>query len=162
MSDKTQRTPVTPAIRFLRNHDVTYSEHLYEYQEKGGTASVSEALSVDEHLVVKTLIMETDKKQPIVVLMHGDKSVSTKELARILGTKRVAPCEPKSAQKHSGYMVGGTSPFGTRTAMPVYVEASILELDRIYINGGHRGFILDMSPQVLVEVLHAVKIQVAV
>lgn len=139
------KTPMTPAIRVLREAGVTYKEHLYAYVEKGGTASTSAALGVDEHEVVKTLVFEDDRDRPFIVLMHGDRSVSTKELARQLGVKRTAPCAPEKAQKHSGYMVGGTSPFGTRTPLPVYVERSVLSLPRIFINGGHRGFILEMS-----------------
>ena len=120
------KTPMTPAIRVLREAGVGYKEHLYAYVEKGGTASTSAALGVDEHEVVKTLVFEDDRDRPFIVLMHGDRSVSTKELARQLGVKRTAPCAPEKAQKHSGYMVGGTSPFGTRTRLPVYVERSVL------------------------------------
>jgi len=158
----TAKTPVTPAIRVLREAGVSYKEHLYAYVEKGGTASTSAALGVDEHEVVKTLVFEDDADRPFIVLMHGDRNVSTKELARQLGVKRTAPCAPEKAQKHSGYMVGGTSPFGTRTRLPVYVERSVLSLPRIFINGGHRGFILEMSVQDLCRVVSPTPVDVAV
>ena len=162
MSNPTSKTPVTPAIRVLREAGVTYKEHQYPYVEKGGTASTSAALGVDEHEVVKTLVFEDDRDQPFIVLMHGDRNVSTKELARQLGVKRTAPCTPEKAQKHSGYMVGGTSPFGTRTALPVYVERTVLSLPRIFINGGHRGFILEMNVQDLCRVVSPTPVDVAI
>ncbi len=143
------KTPVTTAVRFLRQHDVDFSHHLYDYVEKGGTAESSRSLGVEEHSVVKTLVMEDDRKQPLVVLMHGDKQVSTRELARQLGVGKVSPCSPDVAEKHTGYQVGGTSPFGTRKVLPVYVEESILELPRIYINGGKRGYLVGIEPSVL-------------
>mgnify|MGYP003795962107 FL=1 len=158
----TAKTPVTPAIRVLREAGVSYKEHLYAYVEKGGTASTSAALGVDEHEVVKTLVFEDDADRPFIVLMHGDRNVSTKELARQLGVKRTAPCAPEKAQKHSGYMVDGTSPFSTRTRLPVYVERSVLSLPRIFINGGHRGFILEMSVQDLCRVVSPTPVDVAV
>jgi Cys-tRNA(Pro) deacylase len=151
----------TPATEFLARHGVAYTEHTYEYVEHGGTAVSSSALGVPEHEVVKTLVMETDKGDPLVVLMHGDRKVSTKELARVAGAKRIFPCKPEVAQRHSGYLVGGTSPFGTRKRMPVYLERSVLDLARIYINGGRRGFLLGMEPRVLTQVLAPVLVEVA-
>jgi Cys-tRNA(Pro) deacylase len=156
------KTPVTPAIRTLREAGVSFTEHQYEYVEKGGTAATSAELGVAEHEVVKTLVFEDDAGRPFIVLMHGDRNVSTKELARQIGVKRTAPCTPEKAQKHSGYVVGGTSPFGTRTALPVYVERSILALPRIFINGGHRGFILEMSVQDLCRVVETTPVDVAI
>ncbi len=140
---------------------MTYKEHLYEYVEKGGTASTAAALGVDEHEVVKTLVFEDDAGRPFIVLMHGDRSVSTKELARQLGVKRTAPCTPEKAERASGYRVGGTSPFGTRTALPVYIERSVLALPRIFINGGHRGFILEMDVRDLCRVLNPTPVDAA-
>ncbi|HET9652838.1 MAG TPA: aminoacyl-tRNA deacylase [Usitatibacter sp.] len=151
----------TPATTFLAQHGVRYTEHFYDYVEHGGTSVSSSALGVPEHEVVKTLVMETDKASPLIVLMHGDRKVSTKELARVAGAKRVFPCKPEVAQRHSGYQVGGTSPFGTRKAMPVYLERSVLELPRIYINGGRRGYLLGMDPGELVRVLEPVLVDVA-
>jgi len=147
------KTPVTPAVRALRAAGVSFTEHPYAYEEKGGTAVSARELGVDEHCVVKTLIMEDERKNPLIVLMHGDRQVSTKELARVLGVKTVAPCSPDTALKHSGYMVGGTSPFGTRKTMPVYLEETILELPRIFINGGKRGFLVGLDPREVVRVL---------
>jgi len=151
----------TPATEFLARHGVAYTEHHYEYVEHGGTAVSSSALGVPEHDVVKTLVMETDKGDPLVVLMHGDRKVNTKELSRAAGAKRVFPCRPEVAQRHSGYLVGGTSPFGTRRKMPVYLERSVLDLARIYINGGRRGYLLGMEPAVLTRVLSPVLVDVA-
>jgi Cys-tRNA(Pro) deacylase len=151
----------TPATELLARHGVPYTEHTYEYVEHGGTAVSSSALGVPEHAVVKTLVMETDKGDPLVVLMHGDRKVSTKDLARVAGAKRIFPCKPEVAQRHSGYLVGGTSPFGTRKTMPVYLERSVLDLPRIYINGGRRGFLLGMEPRVLTQVLSPVLVDVA-
>ncbi len=143
----------TPATSMLKQHGVTYTEHVYEYVEHGGTSVSSTSLGVDEHHVVKTLIFEDDKRQPLCVLMHGDCKVSTKELARQIGAKRVAPCKPEDATRHSGYQVGGCSPFGLKKPMPVYLEASILTLERVLINGGKRGFLVGMSPQDIVRVV---------
>lgn len=143
----------TPAIHLLRQHHVAFTEHEYRYEERGGTAVSSRQLGVDEHAVIKTLIMEDERKQPLIVLMHGDREVSTKNLARQANRKAVTPCAPDVAQKHTGYLVGGTSPFGTRKAMPVFMERSIADLDRIYINGGRRGFLIALSPPDLVRVL---------
>lgn len=156
------KTPVTAAIRALRQAKVSFGEHLYTYEEKGGTAVSARELGVDEHSVVKTLIMEDEAKAPLVVLMHGDRQVSTKELARAIGVKAVSPCAPDTAQRHSGYQVGGTSPFGTRKEMPVYLEESVLELPLLYINGGHRGFLVSMSPAELVRVLKPVLVRVGI
>ena len=152
----------TPATRFLRQHGIAHSNHLYDYEEHGGTKVSARELNVDEHAVVKTLIMEDERKNPLVVLMHGDRQVSTKELARVLGVKGVAPCTPETAQKHSGYMVGGTSPFGTRKEMPVYLEETILALPRIYINGGKRGFLVGIDPQEVVRLLKPVLVKVGI
>ena len=143
----------TPATSMLKQHGVTYTEYVYEYVEHGGTSVSSTSLGVDEHHVVKTLIFEDDKRQPLCVLMHGDCKVSTKELARQIGAKRVAPCKPEDATRHSGYQVGGCSPFGLKKPMPVYLEASILTLERVLINGGKRGFLVGMSPQDIVRVV---------
>jgi Cys-tRNA(Pro) deacylase len=143
----------TPATAFLKRHGVAFTEHVYAYQEHGGTAVSARELGVDEHSVVKTLVMEDERRQPLIVLMHGDRTVSTKNLARQAGAKRVEPCAPEVAQRHSGYQVGGTSPFGTRKAMPVYLEKTVLDLERIYINGGRRGFLVGLDPRELVRVL---------
>lgn len=151
----------TPATQWLRKHGVTFSEHPYDYEEHGGTSVSSRELGVDEHAVVKTLIMQDEKAQPLVVLMHGDCKVSTKNLARQIGCKSVEPCKPEVANRHSGFLIGGTSPFGTRKAMPVYVEESILSLDRIYINGGRRGFLVGIAPAALSGELGAKPVQCA-
>jgi Cys-tRNA(Pro) deacylase len=143
----------TPATAFLKRHGVAFTEHVYAYEEHGGTAVSARALGVDEHSVVKTLVMEDERRQPLIVLMHGDRTVSVKNLARQAGVKRIEPCAPEVAQRHSGYQVGGTSPFGTRKAMPVYLEKTVLDLDRIYINGGRRGFLVGIDPRELVRVL---------
>jgi len=156
------KAPVTQAIRQLRQHEVNFSEHLYKYEDKGGTRVCARELGVEEHAVIKTLIMEDDQKQPLIVLMHGDKEVSTRNLARQIGAKHVEPCDPKTADRHSGYMVGGTSPFGTRHAMPVYIEEGITTLERIYINGGKRGFLIGIQPKDLMRVLKPVIVDVAV
>jgi Cys-tRNA(Pro) deacylase len=151
----------TPATKFLKSHGVAYTEHVYDYEEHGGTAVSSRALGVEEHHVVKTLVMEDERKQPLVVLMHGDRTVSTKNLARQAGVKAIEPCKPEVAQRHSGYLIGGTSPFGTRKPMPVYVERSVLALDRIYINGGRRGYLVGIEPSVLTRLLDAKPVDVA-
>jgi Cys-tRNA(Pro) deacylase len=145
----------TPATQFLRERGVSFTEHVYDYVEHGGTAESSRQLGVGEHEVVKTLVMQDERAQPLIVLMHGDKQVSTKNLARAIGAKSVEPCKPEVAQRHSGYMVGGTSPFGTKKAMPVYVEASVLALPRILINGGRRGYLVGIEPGVLAELVQA-------
>lgn len=156
------KSPVTAAIRVLRQAGVAFGEHPYPYEEKGGTAVSARELGVEERCVVKTLIMEDEKKAPLVVLMHGDLQVSTKELARVIGAKSVAPCTPDAANRHSGYLVGGTSPFGTRKPMPVYVEETILDLPLIYINGGSRGFLVSLTPGELVRVLKPVPVKVGI
>ncbi len=150
----------TPATLFLVEHGVAFTEHHFEYLEHGGTAHTSSALGVPEHEVVKTLIMETDRAEPLVVLMHGDRKVSTRELARAAGVKRIVPCKPEVAQRHSGYLIGGVSPFGTRKKMPVYLERTVLELPRIYINGGRRGYLLGMDSAELQRVLSPVLVEV--
>jgi len=154
--------PVTPAVRLLREKKVAFEPRLYDYVERGGTRHSAEALGVDEHAVVKTLVMETDAHKPLIVLMHGDREVSTKQLARSLGVKSVHPCDFAQAQKHTGYLVGGTSPFGTRAHLPVYVERTIFELPVIYINGGKRGFLVEIEPRVLREVLPVEEVEVAI
>jgi Cys-tRNA(Pro) deacylase len=150
----------TPATAFLKRHGVAYSEHRYPYEEHGGTAVSAAALGVAEHCVVKTLVMEDERRQPLIVLMHGDRTVSTRNLARQAGLKRVEPCTPEVAQRHSGYQIGGTSPFGTRKPLPVYLEKSILALERIYINGGRRGFLVGIDPRELVRVLAPTLVEV--
>jgi Cys-tRNA(Pro) deacylase len=145
----------------LKKNAVAYTEHPYDYEDKGGTRVSSEKLGVDEHAVVKTLVMEDEEKKPLVVLMHGDRDVSTKNLARQIGKKRVEPCKPEVAERHSGYQVGGTSPFGLRKPMPVFVEKSVLDLPRIYINGGRRGFLVGIDPKELVRVVGAKPVEVA-
>lgn len=155
MSKKTTHVSETPATQFLRRAGVGFTEHPYDYVEHGGTAESARQLGVPEHEVVKTLVMQDDKAQPLIVLMHGDCQVSTKNLARAIGAKSVEPCKPEVAQRHSGYLVGGTSPFGTKKAMPVYVEASVLALPRILINGGRRGFLVGIAPGVLTASLGA-------
>ncbi len=150
-----EHAPETPATTFLRQHNVSFTEHLYDYVERGGTAESATQLGVDEHAVVKTLVMQDQDAKPLLILMHGDRQVSLKSFARQIGVKKVDPCKPDIAQRHTGYQVGGTSPFGTRKNLPVYVERSILALPSIYINGGHRGFLVQISPNVLTDLLHA-------
>jgi len=151
----------TPATQFLRRNKVEFGEHPYEYVEHGGTEESARQLCVDEHSVVKTLVMEDEHAKPLIVLMHGDRTVSTKNLARQIGAKRVEPCKPEVANRHSGFLIGGTSPFGTKKAMPVYVEASVLDLDRIYLNGGRRGYLVSIAPSVLTGLLNARAVQCA-
>jgi len=150
---KKEHISETPATQLLRRHGIAFGEHPYPYEEHGGTAVSARELGVDEHSVVKTLIMQDEAAKPLIVLMHGDRKVSTKNLARQIGCKSVEPCKPEVANRHSGYLVGGTSPFGTRKAMPVYVEETILALHRIYINGGRRGYLIGIDPKVLASVL---------
>ena len=161
MAKKDKHVSATPATDWLRAHGVVFTEHPYGYVEHGGTAESARQLGVDEHAVVKTLVMQDDKGEPLIVLMHGDRQVSTKNLAREIGVKSVEPCKPDVAQRHSGYMVGGTSPFGTRKAMRVFVEASVLELPRIHINGGRRGYLVGIAPQVLIAPLGAQSVRCA-
>jgi Cys-tRNA(Pro) deacylase len=153
---------MTPAQRELVKHGVPFTEHEYRYEPHGGTAASSRALGVDEHAVVKTLVMEDEDRAPLIVLMHGDREVGTRQLARQAGRKSVAPCDPAVAQRHTGYLVGGTSPFGTRRKVPVYVERSILALPEIYINGGRRGLLVRIPPDALVRVLGASPVDVAI
>ena len=149
-----EKVPVTPAVRMLRQNKVDYSDHPYTYEEKGGTAVCARELGVDEHAVIKTLVMEDEAGRPLLVLMHGDCQVSTKNLARHLGVKAVRPCAPEVANRHTGYMVGGTSPFGTRSKMPVYMERSIMDVPRVYINGGRKGYLVGMDPREVVRLLN--------
>lgn len=156
------KAPSTNATRLLKAKGIAFTEHLYRYEEHGGTRVSARELGVDEHAVVKTLVFEDDRKQPLIILMHGDREVSAKELARQAGARSVQPCRPEVADRHSGYQVGGTSPFGTRKAMQVYVEAGILELPRIWINGGSRGFLVGMDPKDLAKAMDLQPVQVAV
>lgn len=153
--------PVTSAIRMLRENRVDFMEHPYKYEEGGGTEVAAKELGVDEHLVIKTLVMEDDQRAPFIILMHGDKQVSTKELARGIGVKSVHPCDPQVAFKHTGYMVGGISPFGTKKRLRVYAEETILSLPRIFINAGRKGLLFEMSPADLIKVLMPVPVHVA-
>ncbi|HMK66749.1 MAG TPA: aminoacyl-tRNA deacylase [Thermodesulfobacteriota bacterium] len=145
--------PITPAVRFLRSRKIPFTPHFYPYEDHGGTTRAAAMLKVPEHHVIKTLVMEMEDRRPLIVLQHGDRQVSTKQLARILGVKRILPCEESVAQKHTGYQMGGTSPFGTRKTLPVYVEKSILDLDWLYINGGKRGFLVEIVPDDLLRTL---------
>ncbi len=153
--------PETPATKFLRGHKIAFQGHLYDYEAHGGTRVSSEKLGISEHQVIKTLVMEDESKKPLIVLQHGDKKVSTKELARQTARKKIEPCDPEVAERHSGYQVGGTSPFGTRKSMPVYVESSVLALGAIWINGGKRGFLVSLDPRALVLALNAKEVSVA-
>ena len=154
--------PVTPAIRFLREKRIEFVPHLYEYVDKGGTSESARQLGIDEHAVVKTLVFETNEKKPLIVLMHGDHQVSAKNLARHIGVKSVEPATPERASKWTGYLVGGTSPFGTRTALPIYVEKTIFDLKTIYINGGKRGFLVEIEPGVLKEILMLEDVEIGI
>ena len=157
---KSAHVSETPATKFLKAHGVEFSEHVYTYEEHGGTAVSARELGVAEHDVVKTLVMEDERKQPLIVLMHGDRSVSTKNLARQAGRKSIEPCKPEIAQRHSGYQVGGTSPFGTRKALPVFIEKSILDRPTIYLNGGRRGYLVGISPAEIVRLLAPTVVEV--
>jgi Cys-tRNA(Pro) deacylase len=152
----------TPAIHFLRKHGVVFTEHPYRYEERGGTRVSARELGVDEHIVIKTLVMQDEQKRPLIVLMHGDREVSTKQLARQIRCKAIVPCDPLVAERHTGYQVGGTSPFGTRKPMPVFVERSVLALPRAYVNGGRRGLLVGLAPAELVRVLQATTVDVAI
>ncbi|MFJ1302487.1 Cys-tRNA(Pro) deacylase [Pseudomonadota bacterium AL_CKDN230030165-1A_HGKHYDSX7] len=160
MSKSSRHVSETPATQFLKQNKVAYTEHTYDYVDHGGARESARQLGVDPHAVVKTLIMEDESARPLVVLMHGDREVSTKNLARQAGLKKVAPCQPEVAQRHSGYQVGGTSPFGTRKRMPVFVEATVLDYEQIYINGGRRGYLIGIAPRVLVNLLGATPVTV--
>jgi Cys-tRNA(Pro) deacylase len=155
MAKRERHVSETPATAWLKARGVAYTEHPYDYVDHGGTAESARQLGVPEHEVVKTLVMQDDRAQPLIVLMHGDCQVSTRNLAREIGIRSVEPCKPEVAQRHSGYLVGGTSPFGTRKAMPVFVESSVLELPRILVNGGRRGFLVGIAPALLVSLLGA-------
>jgi Cys-tRNA(Pro) deacylase len=154
--------PITPAVRILREKKIDFVPHLYDYVERGGTRESAKQLSIDEHAVVKTLVFETSEKKPLIVLMHGDREVSTKNLARFLNVKAAAPATPEKASKLTGYLVGGTSPFGTKIKMPIYAERTIFELDRIYINGGKRGFLIGINPGVLKIVLQVEEVELGI
>jgi len=154
--------PITPAVRWLREKKIEFVPRVYDYVEHGGTRHSAESLGVSEHAVVKTLVMETDRRKPLIVLMHGDREVSTKNLARRLEVKSVQPCSPDVAAKHTGYMVGGTSPFGTRATLPVYVERTIFDLPKIFINGGKRGFLVEIEPEALRELSPLEEVEVAI
>jgi Cys-tRNA(Pro) deacylase len=156
------KIPVTPCILMFRKHGIPFELRPYRYEEHGGTRVSARELNVDEHVVIKTLVMEDEKKAPFIVLMHGDRQVSTKSLARVLGVKSVAPCDPKVAERHTGYRVGGTSPFGTRKPLKVYMEESIASLPKILINAGSRGLLAEISPSDLIKILNPVKITVAI
>ena len=150
-----EHAPETPATSYLRRHNVTFAEHLYNYVEHGGTTESARQLGVEEHAVVKTLVMQDQDSKPLIILMHGDRQVSLKNFARQIGAKKVEPCKPEVAHRHTGYQIGGTSPFGTRKLLPIYVERSILALPSIHINGGHRGFLVQIAPNVLTDLLRA-------
>jgi len=154
--------PVTPAIRVLRDAKAVYSEHLYNYEEKGGTAVSSKELGVDEHYMIKTIIMEDENNNPLICLMHGDAEISTKQLARTIGVKSISPCAPETANKYTGFLVGGTSPFGTRKKMPIYMENTIQKLPILYINGGKRGYLLSMDPQEVIRILKPTMVNVKI
>lgn len=155
-----EQAPETPAVVFLRRHGIAHSNHLYEYEEHGGTKVSARELNVPEHHVVKTLVFEDEAAKPLIVLMHGDRKVSAKELARQIGVKKVSPCTPENAHRHTGYQVGGTSPFGTRKALPLYMEKSILDLALVYINGGRRGYLVGVHPHDILRVLAPKLVQV--
>ena len=161
MAKKNTHTSETPATQLLRAHKIVFTEHPYEYVEHGGAQRGAEMLGLDPFTVIKTLVMQDQDARPLIVLMHGNRTVSTKNLARQIGAKSVEPCKPEVAQRHSGYMVGGTSPFGTRREMPVYVEATVLELPKIVLNGGRRGYLIGIDPQVCVALLGAKPVQCA-
>ena len=158
---KTDEHPITQAIRVLREHKVSFTAHLYDYVERGGTEHSAAMLGVEEHCVIKTIVLEDDQKQPLICLQHGDYEVSTKNLARARGCKNIGPCSPDTANRHTGYMVGGTSPFGTRKTLPVYMQRSIEELPMIYINGGKRGFLVGLTPSDLRRVLQPILVDAA-
>jgi Cys-tRNA(Pro) deacylase len=159
---KAAKPPVTPALRLLRERAVAFAPHCYDYVEKGGTAHSAACLGVPEHSVIKTLVMEDQDREPLLVLMHGDRQVSTKNLARQIGARAVTPCSPEVANRHTGYLVGGTSPFGTRKPLRIFVESTVFDLDRIYINGGKRGFLVSLDPADLRRVLEVTLVQAAI
>ena len=157
-----EKIPVTPAVRALRAAKIEFTDHLYTYEDHGGTALSARELGVDENCVVKTIVMEDDRQKPLIVLMHGDLEVSGKQLARLVGCRSITACTPETANKHTGYLVGGTSPFGTRSAMPIYMEETILALSRIYINGGKRGYLVGMDPKDAARMLKPVLVQAGI
>ncbi|HNY72632.1 MAG TPA: aminoacyl-tRNA deacylase [Syntrophales bacterium] len=157
-----EKFPMTPAMRELKSHEAVFRLLAYKYVDRGGTRISARELGVDEHKVIKTLVMEDENGRPLIVLMHGDRDVSTKSLARILGVKAVSPCDPKVAERHTGYKVGGTSPFGTRKRLPIYIEETILSLPLILINAGHRGILAEMNPAELNRILHPIPVQAAI
>ena len=157
-----EKFPVTPAIRMLRSKKIPFNLRTYTYEDRGGTSVSARELRVDEHMVIKTLVMEDEEKRPLIILMHGDRQVSTKNLARTLGVKSINPCDPQVAQKHTGYLVGGTSPFGTRKSLKVFMESSIMSLPKILINAGKRGLLAEMTPDDLIKALDPVTVDVAV
>jgi Cys-tRNA(Pro) deacylase len=159
---KKEKYPITPAVRLLRQAGVAFTDHLYGYEDHGGTAVSARELGVDEHSVIKTIIMEDDRKKPLVVLMHGDLEISARQLARLAGCRSITACSPEAANRHTGYLVGGTSPFATRASMPVYMEESILELPRIYINGGKRGYLIGMDPKDAARMLNPTLVNVGI
>ena len=159
---KKEHISQTPATQLLKQRGIVFSEHPYAYEEHGGTTVSARELGIDEHAVIKTLVMQDDAARPLIVLMHGDRKVSTKNLARQTGHKSIEPCKPDVAQRHSGYLVGGTSPFATKKTMPVYVEDSIFSLDKIYINGGRRGYLIGIAPQVLTTMVAAIAVHCAI
>ena len=156
------KTPVTPATRLLKQAGIDFNAHLYTYEERGGTAVSARELGVDEHRIIKTLVMEDEQRQALIILMHGDREVSTRELARTIGVKTITPCNPDTALKHTGYQVGGTSPFATRKTMPVYMEASIADLPLIFLNGGKRGFLVSLRPQAVIDLLKPTLVSVGI
>jgi Cys-tRNA(Pro) deacylase len=162
MAERARHVSETPATRFLKGRGVTFGEHPYEYVDHGGTAESARQLGVAEHAVFKTLVMQDDRSRPLIVLMHGDRTVSTKALARQIGARSVEPCDPAQAQRHSGYLVGGTSPFGLRKPMPIHHEASMLELDRVYLNGGRRGYLVSLPPALIVQLLGSTPVNCAI
>lgn len=154
--------PTTSAVRILIDKKINFVPHFYKYEEHGGTKVASTALNIPEHNTIKTIVMETDTKQPMIVMMHGDMEVSNKQLARIIGVKYIVPCDERTAEKHTGYLFGGTSPFGTRKPLPVYVEKSIFNLDKIFINGGKRGFLIEITPKDLEDAIPIIKVEVGI
>jgi Cys-tRNA(Pro) deacylase len=154
--------PITPAVRLLREKKISFVPFLYRYEEHGGTHQFAAEFDVPDHQVIKTLVFETDQKKPLLMLMHGDREVSTKQMARIIGVKQITPCDANTAQRHTGFQFGGTSPFGTRHELPVYVEKTILNLQKIYINGGKRGFIIEITPHDLCAAVEITEVEAAI
>lgn len=158
---KSEKYPVSQAVRHLREHNIEFSAHVYSYVDHGGTKIAAEQLGIEEHKIIKTIVMEDESKKPLIVLMHGDREVSAQLLARRIGAKRITPCDPKDVTKHTGYIVGGTSPFGTKTKLPTYMEKSILDIDTAYINGGKRGFLVGLTPNDVLKSLAPTVVEVA-